>query len=123
MATAPGSGRSAWKLLIILGAIVAGVGGFFVITTRSVLDPDRFGANIAASLSDDRVAQYVASQLTDAIISQRPNLLAVRRVASRQSPVPSPPDSGGATWWRAMPSPRPPQSRFPGPASCRGPCR
>ncbi len=42
--------------------------------------PDRFGANIAASLSDDRVAQYVASQLTDAIISQRPNLLAVRPV-------------------------------------------
>jgi hypothetical protein len=78
MATAPGSGRSAWKLLIILGAIVAGVGGFFVITTRSVLDPDRFGANIAASLSDDRVAEYVAGQLTDAIISQRPNLLAVR---------------------------------------------
>lgn len=80
MASAPGSGRSAWKLLIVLGAIVAGVGGFFVITTRSVLDPDRFGANIAASLSDDRVAQYVASQLTDAIISQRPNLLAVRPV-------------------------------------------
>ena len=80
MTTAPGSGRSAWKLLIVLGAIVAGVGGFFVITTRSVLDPDRFGANIAASLSDDRVAQYVANQLTDAIISQRPNLLAVRPV-------------------------------------------
>src|SRR5689334_23000864 len=80
MATAPRSGRSAWKLLIILGALVAGVGGFFVITTRSVLDPDRFGANIAASLSDDRVAQYVAGQLTDAIISQRPNLLAVRPV-------------------------------------------
>jgi len=80
MATAPRSGRSAWKPLIILGALVAGVGGFFVITTRSVLDPDRFGANIAASLSDDRVAQYVAGQLTDAIISQRPNLLAVRPV-------------------------------------------
>ena len=80
MGTAPRSGRSAWKLLIVVGAIAAGVGGFFVITTRSVLDPDRFGANIAGSLSDDRVAQYVASQLTDAIISQRPNLLAVRPV-------------------------------------------
>jgi len=80
MAAAPGSARSAWKLLIVLGAMAAGVGGFFVITTRSVLDADRFGANIAASLSDDRVAQYVASQLTDAIVSQRPNLLAVRPV-------------------------------------------
>jgi len=93
MATAPGSGRSAWKVLIVLGAIVAGVGGFFVITTRSVLDPDRFGANIAASLSDDRVAQYVADELTDAIISQRPNLLAVRPVllSSVQSIVRSTP--------------------------------
>jgi len=95
MTTASDSGRS-WKLLIILGAIVAGVGGFFVITTRSVLDPDRFGANIAASLSDDRVAQYVASQLTDAIISQRPNLLAVRPVllGSVQSIVRSTPFRG-----------------------------
>src|SRR6476646_5800246 len=80
MTTAPRSGRSAWKLLIVLGAIVTAVGGFFVITTRSVLDPNRFGANVAASLSDERVAAYVASQLTDAIISQRPNLLAVRPV-------------------------------------------
>ena len=74
---APG-GRSSWRVLILLGAIVAGVGGFFVITTRSVLDPARFGANVAASLGDERVASYVANQLTDAIIAQRPNLLAVR---------------------------------------------
>jgi hypothetical protein len=93
MTTAPGGGRSAWKLLIVLGAIVAGVGGFFVITTRSVLDPDRFGANVAASLGEDRVAEYVANQLTDAIISQRPNLLAVRPVllSSVQSIVRSTP--------------------------------
>ena len=80
MTTGPGGGRSAWKLLILLGAIVAGVGGFVVITTRSVLDPDRFGANVAASLGDDRVAEYVANQVTDAIVSERPNLLAVRPV-------------------------------------------
>ena len=80
MPAAPDRERSAWKLLIPLGAIIAGVGGFFVITTRSVLDPARFGANVAASLSDDRVAGYVAIQLTDAIIAQRPNLLAVRPV-------------------------------------------
>ena len=80
MSAAPDHERSAWKLLIAVGAIVAGVGGFFVITTRSVLDPARFGANVAASLSDDRVAGYVAIQLTDAIIGQRPNLLAVRPV-------------------------------------------
>ena len=80
MAGASGRARSAWRFLIPLGAIVAGVGGFFVITTRSVLDPARFGANVAASLSDDRVAGYVAIQLTDAIIAQRPNLLAVRPV-------------------------------------------
>ena len=80
MTTARGGGRSAWKLLILLGAIVAGAGGFVVITTRSVLDPDRFGANVAASLGDDRVAEYVANQVTDAIVSERPNLLAVRPV-------------------------------------------
>ena len=80
MTAAPGGGWSVWRLLIVLGAIVAGVSGFFVITTRSVLNPDRFGANVAASLGDDRVADYVATQLTDAIISQRPNLLAVRPV-------------------------------------------
>ena len=80
MTATPAAGRSAWKILIVLGAILAGLAGFFVITTRSVLDPDRFGANVAASLQDERVANFVANELTNAIISQRPDLVAVRPV-------------------------------------------
>ena len=80
MTAAPGAGRSAWKFLIGLGAVLTGLAGFFVITTRSVLSPERFGANVAASLADDRVAVYVSNQLTDAIIAARPNLLAVRPI-------------------------------------------
>ena len=80
MTATPGSSRTAWKLCIVLGALVAGLAGFFVITTRGILNANRFADNVATSLGDDRVASFVSDQITDAIIASRPNLLAVRPV-------------------------------------------
>ncbi|HWC75424.1 MAG TPA: hypothetical protein VG454_15935 [Gemmatimonadales bacterium] len=72
--------RSARKstLLIILGAVLVWtalvVGG----AARGIIRPDPFARRVAATLSDPRVAGYVAARITDAIIAQRPNLVSVR---------------------------------------------
>jgi hypothetical protein len=47
---------------------------------RGIVDADPFARRLAASLSDPRVASYVAARITDGIVAQRPNLVAVRAV-------------------------------------------
>ena len=76
----PASGSRAWKVLLVAGAIMVGIAGLLVVTSRNILNSTRFGANIGASLGDERVATYVAGQVTDAIIAQRPNLVTVRPI-------------------------------------------
>ena len=73
-------GSRPWKLLLISGALMVCVAGMLVVTSRNVLNSTRFGANIAASLGDERVASYVAGHVTDAIIAQRPDLVSVRPI-------------------------------------------
>jgi len=74
------SGSRPWKLLLVTGAILMFVAGLLVVTSRNILNSTRFGANVAASLGDDRVAAYVAEQVTDAIIAQKPDMLAIRPI-------------------------------------------
>jgi hypothetical protein len=69
-----------WKLLLAAGAVLMFVAGLLVVTSRNILNSTRFGANIAASLADDRVASYVAGHLTDVIIAQKPDLVTVRPI-------------------------------------------
>src|SRR5437762_1389450 len=61
------------------------LGGLFVWTAlivggaaRGILRSDVFARRLAATLSDERVANYVSARITDGIISQRPNLVGVR---------------------------------------------
>ena len=72
------SSSRAWKLLLVVGAVLMLVAGLLVVTSRNILNSTRFGANVAASLGDDRVATYVADHLTDAIVATRPDLVTIR---------------------------------------------
>jgi hypothetical protein len=49
-------------------------------TARGIIRSDPFSRRIAATLSDPRVAGFVAARITDAIVAQRPNLVSVRSV-------------------------------------------
>src|SRR4051812_46841810 len=63
-----------------IGGSLLFVAGFAVATARGVLDPGQFASRLAASLDDDRVAHYVGDRLTDVVVAQKPDLIAVRPV-------------------------------------------
>ena len=68
------------KASIAIGGSLLFVAGFTVATARGVLDPGQFAGRLAASLDDERVARYVGDRLTDAVVAQKPDLIAVRPV-------------------------------------------
>ncbi|HEV2672511.1 MAG TPA: hypothetical protein VGU74_15565 [Gemmatimonadales bacterium] len=78
MATA----RSARKSTILLIAGAACIWAALIVgtTARGIIRPDPFARRLAATLSDPRVAGYVAAQITNAIVAQRPNLVSVRSI-------------------------------------------
>jgi len=79
--TAGASRRDTWsKVVIVIGGVMLFTAGFAIATARGVLDPGQFAGRLAASLGDDRVARYVADQLTDVVVEQKPDLIAVRPV-------------------------------------------
>jgi hypothetical protein len=67
-------------ILVILGTTLLFLSSVVLVTARGILDPDQFSRRIAASLGDERVASYVAGQVTHGIIAQRPNLIAVQAI-------------------------------------------
>jgi hypothetical protein len=71
-------GRS--LVLIIIGALLFFVSGVLLTTGRGILDEDAFSRRLSASLHDERVASFVADRITDGIVAQRPNLIALRPV-------------------------------------------
>ncbi|MGH7645581.1 MAG: hypothetical protein ACREMR_08340, partial [Gemmatimonadales bacterium] len=79
--SASASRRDTWsKALIVIGGVLLFTAGFVMATTRGVLDPGQFAGRLAASLGDDRVARFVADRLTDVVVAQKPDLIAVRPV-------------------------------------------
>lgn len=64
--------------LLVLGAVLAWTALIVGGAARGILRSDVFARRLAATLSDERVATYVAARITDGIISQRPNLVSVR---------------------------------------------
>lgn len=68
------------KASIAIGGSLLFVAGFTVATARGVLDPGQFAGRLAASLDDERVARYVGDRLTDVVVAQKPDLIAVRPV-------------------------------------------
>ncbi len=63
-----------------LGASLVFIGILATYTSHVLFDPRAFAWRVAASLQDDRVALYVANRLTEAIVLERPDLVAVRPV-------------------------------------------
>ena len=54
---------------------LGGVGHYL---TRALFDPDDFASRAASSLRDPRVSAFVAAEISDAAIRERPDLIAVR---------------------------------------------
>lgn len=67
-------------VLVVLGAVLFFVSGVLLTTGRGILDPDSFARRLSGSLHDERVAAFVADRITDGIVQQRPNLIALRPV-------------------------------------------
>jgi len=61
-------------LLLIFAAVLIGY------TRRSLFDERAFGDRIAASLENPSVAEFAATQLADAVIAAKPDLVGVRPV-------------------------------------------
>lgn len=77
---APARSARSSTILLIVGA--ASVWAALVVgaTARGIIRSDPFSRRIAATLSDPRVAGFVAARITDGIVAQRPNLVSVRSV-------------------------------------------
>lgn len=72
--------RAATRALTILG-VVALVGGATLSRVyRPLFDSDAFADRIEESLSDTRVSDYLAEEITDAVLREKPDLSAVHPV-------------------------------------------
>jgi len=73
--------REGWSAAsIAVGGILLFTAGFTLATARGLLDPVQFSDRLAQSLEDEGVARYLADRLTDVVIAQKPDLIAVRPV-------------------------------------------
>jgi hypothetical protein len=77
---APARSARTSTILLIVGAACVWVALIVGATARGIIRSDPFSRRIAATLSDPRVAGFVAARITDAIVAQRPNLVSVRSV-------------------------------------------
>lgn len=69
--------RSAFVLLTV-GVLLTGLGAFLRDASRGILNGQAMADRTAASLDDPRVAAFVADRLTDAVLSEKPDLVAFR---------------------------------------------
>ncbi len=94
--TLPGHrcGRSLTAAVLgTVGVLLSFVGGLFALGNRAVFQADFFADHVAASLSDPRVASYVAGKITDAVIAESADLITVRPLieVTAEAVVASPP--------------------------------
>ena len=66
------------RTALVIGALLIGVGAAYRAIARSFLDSRTFGERAAESLTDPDVATYAADRVTDALLAQKPDLIAVR---------------------------------------------
>ncbi len=67
-------------ILRVLGAVLVLAGVLAAYASRTLLDGRVFARQLAGSLEDERVASYLADRLTQAVVLERPDLVAVRPV-------------------------------------------
>jgi hypothetical protein len=77
---APARSARTSTILLIVGAVSVWAALVVGATARGIIRSDPFSRRIAATLSDPRVAGFVAARITDGIVAQRPNLVSVRSV-------------------------------------------
>ncbi len=66
------------RIALVIGALLIAVGAAYRAVARSLLDSRTFGELAAESLTDPDVATYAADRVTDALLAQKPDLIAVR---------------------------------------------
>ena len=66
--------------LLILGVIVTTLGALVTDASRGILNGEAMADRTAASLSDPRVSAFVADQLTNAVLAEKPDLVAFRPI-------------------------------------------
>ena len=66
------------RLLVCLGALLVLVGAVSGVVNREVLDADRFAAHLDAVRADPDVARQVGVLLTDRLLEEQPDLVAIR---------------------------------------------
>jgi len=64
-------------VLLTLGVVLLVLTTIVLVTARGILDPDPFSRRLASSLGRQPVVDYLAQQITDGIVAQRPNLVAL----------------------------------------------
>src|SRR5262249_59593479 len=78
----PSSGRtlrdSAAHALAVAGIVLVAVGATVGQVRRGLFDSDAFADRLAASLADPRVSAFVAERITDEVVREKPDLVAVR---------------------------------------------
>jgi hypothetical protein len=62
----------------ILGLVLVGLSALLIDASRGIFNDEAFASRVAASLGDQRVADFVAVKITDGVVAARPNLIAVR---------------------------------------------
>jgi hypothetical protein len=67
-------------LLVSLGVILTVLGAFARDAARGVLDGESMADRTAARLHDPRVADFVADRLTNAVLAEKPDLVAFRPI-------------------------------------------
>jgi hypothetical protein len=66
------------QVLTVLGVVALAAGATLGQVRRGLFESEAFADRLATSLSDPRVAAYVAQQITDEAIRKKPDLVAVR---------------------------------------------
>jgi hypothetical protein len=74
----PSRSSVASSALGITGLILLGLSALLIDASRGIFNGEAFASRIAASLGDQRVADFVAARITDGVVAARPNLIAVR---------------------------------------------
>jgi len=67
-------------VLLTLGVVLLVLTTIVLVTARGILDPDPFSRRLASSLGRQPVVDYLAQQITDGIVAQRPNLVALKPI-------------------------------------------
>lgn len=77
------TGRSSIRLahpILALGVVLTALGALATDASRGILNGEQMADRTAAGLNDPRVAAFVADRLTNAVVAEKPDLVAFRPI-------------------------------------------